>query len=113
MEVYIDHNRFVDPWARLEVREQKVIAIDFDETISDNYTGWPIVMQLLEKMGYHVVICTSRKPEDHEDLQYIVDKGYKVYYTGGKAKERFMQTLGIRVGIWIDDNPYAILNDLY
>lgn len=108
----IPHNKFVDPWARLELHEPKVVAIDFDETISDNPSAWLMVMKTLEMCGYHVVVCTWRYPHTHpEDLQFLVDKGYVIFYTGLRCKQEFMKEKGIDVAIWIDDNPFAILND--
>jgi hypothetical protein len=104
----------IDPWARTDFmfQDPKVIAIDFDETISDNEPLWLQVMLALEKGGYHVVVCTWRTPTTYpEDLKFLVDKGFKVYYTSGQAKELYMARQGIKVAIWIDDNPFAILND--
>lgn len=102
-----------DPWGRQEflMQEPKVVAVDFDETISDNEHGWLQVLLLLEKIGYHVVICTWRKPTDYpEDLKFLVDKGFAVFYTSQQAKQDYMKAQGIDVAIWIDDNPFAILN---
>lgn len=103
----------VDPWSRQSFMayEPKVIGVDFDETISDNEDAWLNVMLLLERHGYHVVIVTWRKPTEWpEDLQMFVDKGFKVYYTSRQAKKTFMEQQGIKVSIWIDDNPFAILH---
>ena len=105
--------RSIDPWARTSFLDEspKVIAVDFDETISDNEAGWTLVLSLLEKIGYHVVICTMRRPTDYpEDLKFLVDKGYKIYYTSHQAKQKYMAAQGIKVAIWVDDNPTAILN---
>lgn len=101
-------------WERQEFLgyEPKVVAFDFDETISDNEIAWLGVMQLLERSGYHCIICTWRKSTEWpEDLQMFVDKGFKVYYTSRQAKQVFMAKQKIRVDIWVDDNPFAILND--
>lgn len=106
--------RACDPWARQEfqMKDPKVVAVDFDETISDNEHGWLQVLLLLEKIGYHVIICTWRKPTDYpEDLKFLVDKGFTVYYTSQHAKQDYMKQQGINVAIWIDDNPFAILHN--
>lgn len=106
--------RAIDPWARTDfmMAEPKVVAVDFDETISDNEDGWLKVLALLEKIGYHVVICTWRFPTTHpEDLQFLVDKGYAVFYTSLQAKQEYMAAQGINVDIWIDDNPLAVTQD--
>jgi hypothetical protein len=107
------HNKMVDPWSRqaFMAYEQKVIGVDFDETISDNTEGWLNVLLLLERIGYHVVIVTWRKPTEWPtDLDFLVDRGFKVYYTSRQAKKQYMEQQGIKVSIWIDDNPFAILH---
>lgn len=106
--------RAADPWGRQEFQmlEPKVIAVDFDETISDNEDGWLRILELFEKIGYHVVVCTWRTPTTYpEDLQFLVDRGYSVFYTSLQAKKEYMAAQGVDVAIWIDDNPFAILND--
>lgn len=110
----INWNRFVDPWSRADHFEQaKVVAVDFDDTISDNPEAWLRVMKTLEACGYVVVVCTWRSPTTApEDLQFLVDKGYKIYYTSFTAKRAFMRKQGIDVAIWVDDDPEAIFNDL-
>lgn len=108
------HHKMVDPWSRQDFMayEPKVIGVDFDETISDNEEAWLAVMMLLEMHGYHVVIVTWRKPDEWpSDLKRFVDKGFKVYYTSRQAKKTFMEQQGIKVSIWIDDNPFAILHN--
>ena len=108
--------RGCDPWGKLDflVQGPKVVAVDFDETISDNETGWVKVLELLEKIGYHVVICTWRTPDTYpEDLKFLVDKGYTEFYTSLRAKREYMKEQGIEVAIWIDDNPWAVDNDAH
>lgn len=91
---------------------QKTIGIDFDETISDNPIGWLKAMESLEKTGYRIVVVTWRSPETYPaDLQFLVDKGYKVFYTSWKAKRPYMESKGIKIDIVIDDNPWAWDND--
>jgi hypothetical protein len=106
------HHKMVDPWSRnaFMAYEPKVIGVDFDETISDNPEGWLQILLLMERIGYHVVIVTWRKPTEWPtDLDFLVDKGFKIYYTSRQSKQKFMNAQGIKVSIWIDDNPSAIL----
>lgn len=106
--------RNIDPWARTDFLEYgpKVVAFDFDETISDNPVAWLAVMLMLERQGYQCVVVTWRTPTMYpEDLSFLVDKGFAIHYTSGHAKQKYMERKGIKVAIWVDDNPYAILND--
>lgn len=96
-----------DQWEK-----RKVVGVDFDETISDNPIAWLKVMASLEQSGYQVVVVTWRSPQTYpEDLQFLVDKGYKIYYTSFKAKRPYMKEQGVPISIWIDDNPWAVEND--
>lgn len=109
----INWNNFIDPWSRTDHFEaQKVVAVDFDETISDDPAAWLSVMRTLELSGYVVYVVTWRSPTTApEELQFLVDKGYRIFYTSFKAKKRYMEQQGIKVAIWCDDNPAAILED--
>lgn len=114
LEVAQPKMRVPDPWSRSDFLDTvpKVVAVDYDETISDNESGWLQVLLLLERIGYHVIVCTWRTPSTYpEDLQFLVDRGFNVYYTSLHAKKEYMELQGVNVSIWIDDNPFAILND--
>lgn len=108
----INWNRYIDPWTITDHFErEKVVAVDYDETISDNPGTWLQVMRLLELGGYVVYVVTWRFEYECEELQFLVDKGYKIFYTGRKAKKLHMLSYDIDVAIWIDDNPFAVEND--
>ncbi|BDR25888.1 hypothetical protein RVBP17_0690 [Pseudomonas phage sp. 30-3] len=88
----------------------KTIGVDYDDTISQDDNGWLSVLLALEHIGYRVVIVTYRNPTCYpEDLQFLIDKGYKVYFTSQHAKRTYMENLGIDIDIWIDDSPESIL----
>lgn len=108
-----DWNRYIDVrTSGVEMADPKVVAIDFDETISDNPGTWLQVMKCLKLGGYQVVVCTWRSPDTcPEDLKFLVNKGYKIYYTSLRCKKEYMEEQGIDVSIWIDDYPYAILHN--
>lgn len=98
---------FDDQW-----EPRRVVAFDFDETISDNPPAWLKVMASLERSGYQVVVVTWRTPQTYpEDLQFLVDKGYKIYYTSFQAKRKYMESIGVNISIVVDDNPWAWDND--
>lgn len=88
----------------------KTIAFDFDQTISDDPHLFTSVMGIFEHFGWHVIVVTYRLPHVcPEDLDFLKEKGYKVYFTGHKAKDEFMREEGIHVDIWVDDEPQTIV----
>lgn len=94
------------------MHETTVFSFDFDNTISRDPEGFLAVMELLEKRGHICYVVTAR-PSDlcPEDLDFLEDKGYKVFFTELKAKRPFMRAQGINIDVWIDDSPGAVLND--
>lgn len=91
---------------------QKVVAVDYDDTISHHDSAWLKILKAFELTGYRVIIVTYRQPNMcPEDLQFLKDAGYKVYFTGQKSKREFMRRLNIDVNIWIDDKPETVLFD--
>lgn len=91
---------------------KRVVAVDYDETISAHETGWLKVLYALEQIGYTVVIVTFRKPDCYpEDLQFLIDKGYKVFFTSQVGKREYMRQQGYTIDVWIDDTPASVLFD--
>jgi hypothetical protein len=39
-------------------------------------------------------------------------KVHGFYFTAGKGKEKFMYAQGIRIDVWVDDNPRAIIQSM-
>lgn len=84
------------------------IGIDFDETISLAPDMWLNIMSIMEKNGFNVYVVTWRYAHEYpEDLKFLVDKGYKVFYTGRLNKRHYTASKGINIDIMIDDSPEA------
>lgn len=91
---------------------QKIVAVDYDDTISHHDSAWLKILKAFELTGYRVIIVTYRKPDCcPEDLDFLVKAGYKVYFTGQVSKRQFMLARGIKVDIWVDDTPESIIFD--
>lgn len=89
-----------------------VYSFDFDNTITRDPVGTLAVMHMLGQRGHTVYVVTARHWDVcPEDLDFLRDKGYKVFTTGLKAKRKFMGEQGIHVDVWVDDSPEAILKD--
>ncbi len=87
-----------------------LIAIDFDETLTRDAELWRAFIDLSERLGHRVVCVTARR--DTEDNNDTIDGWMRlhcvdvpVYFTGLASKVDHMAKLGIKVDIWIDDDP--------
>ncbi|UOL47879.1 HAD-like domain protein [Pseudomonas phage vB_Paer_PsCh] len=94
--------------------EPFVIAFDYDETISLYPLAFQVVMDTFRGFGgaFNVIVVTARHPDNSGELEWLRDYGFPIYFTAQKAKRPFMENLGIKVSVWVDDNPFSVDNDL-
>lgn len=88
-----------------------IFALDYDNTFSRNPRFWETFIEEAFGYGYSVYIVTSRgedTPIEHHD--YLKDE-HKVHtiYCNYRAKKLVTEQLGIKIDIWIDDNPKYIV----
>jgi hypothetical protein len=79
-----------------------VFAIDYDNCWTVDPELWGQFANTAIDHGHTVLIATFR-PESHQ----VGPVPVQVIYTAGKAKKAFLETKGIKVDIFADDNPYA------
>lgn len=90
------------------------IAFDYDGTISEDLAGWLEVMHSMKARGHEIFVVTFRdeRYDMNDDLQFIYDEDFEIYYTRGVAKRWWCEQFGPgNVDVWIDDKPEAILNN--
>lgn len=93
----------------------KTIAIDFDDTITADPLMWRSVIGRMRDRG-HKVICVTGRRFNAENKQAIdeylaeCDIELTVFYTNLGSKIRYMESTGLKVDIWIDDNPQALVH---
>jgi hypothetical protein len=87
-----------------------LIAIDFDWTLTRDPVLWSQFLSLAQAGGHRVVCVTARRLTDddydtiHEWMQsHGID--IPVYFTELASKVDFMDRIGSKVDIWIDDDP--------
>ena len=84
------------------------MAFDFDLTITRDPEYFLEMMRKARDRGHEVMIVTGR--HEHEPLPPLYQE-FPIYYTGRKAKKRFMEFRGIVIDVWCDDDPLRILQD--
>ena len=77
-----------------------IIGLDYDGTITRNKDFWLDFLKMANLAGVRVVVVTMRF-----ESEPITDFPAQVYYSGRQAKKPFMESVGVDVNIWIDDNP--------
>lgn len=86
------------------------IGLDYDDTITRDPAMWMSIISIMQQSGHKVYIVTWRTEKECKEIPAIILEWVDgTYPTSRKAKEKYMYSQGIRIDVWIDDNPSAIL----
>jgi hypothetical protein len=91
-----------------------IVAIDYDETITENVGAWKEIIKTMNFMNFTVLCVTYRQPDcDPHELDWL--KGYveEIIFTGQTAKRKFCIEQGWEVDVWIDDEPMSITHNYH
>lgn len=83
------------------------IALDYDGTYSADPEFWNGFIVSAHHRG-HEVVCVTRRHESQ-----AITMPCAVHYTDYWAKVPFVEQLGIKIDIWIDDEPKWLLHNEY
>lgn len=86
------------------------IGLDYDGTYTEDPATWLQVVKTMLAAGHMVTVVTMRYPSECEGLidPDLLGLGVRVVPTSRMAKAPFMDQLGIKIHIWIDDHPEAV-----
>jgi len=87
-----------------------LIAIDFDDTLTTDSVLWSKFIESAKSLGHRVICITARR--DTEDNNESIERWMTmhgvhlpVYFTGLSSKVEHAKKIGLKVDIWIDDDP--------
>jgi len=86
------------------------IAIDFDETLTRDAELWCAFVRAARKLD-HRILCVTSRPQTEDDVdtvdEWFAKAGFTlpVYFCSHESKVAYMASLGIKIDIWIDDDP--------
>lgn len=91
------------------------ISIDFDDTYTRDPDLWNAFAQNAMKRGHTVYCVTLRAP--YQGDQVLNTIGHTIgesmcYFTSMQSKKNYMWKQGIRIDVWIDDMPDAIVSGI-
>ncbi len=87
-----------------------LIAIDFDDTLTMDSELWRSFIRSASVLGHRVVCVTARRDTDdnNETIRSWMEShgiDLRVYYSALGSKVEYMAKRGLKVDIWIDDDP--------
>jgi len=90
----------------------KVIAIDYDDTISLDVDAWRQIISLFTSLGFIVYVVTYRQSTQFDDMVMDIEGVRDYLFTNNTSKKKYCsEIVGIEVDIWIDDCPASIIFD--
>lgn len=89
-----------------------MLAIDYDETYTEDPEFWDLVIALAVARGHSVICATMRHEHEGDEIRkYLGHKVERIIFTGRKAKHQFVQEAGYYPSVWIDDSPHWLFQD--
>ena len=79
-----------------------LIALDYDGTYTKDPALWNQFIIDAVAAGHRIVTVTMRGP------RAALTVPMEVFYTGGTPKADYVKAQGLKVDIWIDDDPWLI-----
>ena len=91
------------------------IAIDYDDTFSADMPMWAEVISTMQSRGHHVIMVTARRgtDENYEEIRtWLTHFGVSIalYFTNLGSKLHWAESRGLKVDIWIDDDPRSLVH---
>lgn len=91
-----------------------IIAIDYDDTFTADPWLWSTFIKNAENRGHRILIVTARRDteENHDELNAVLDHWgcqIPVIFASLGSKLREVEKRGIKVNIWIDDDPEKLV----
>jgi hypothetical protein len=89
-----------------------LIALDFDDTYTRDPVTWDRFIILMQTAGHRIICVTMRSKAEGAQVHEALDPfDVPIFFTNRAAKKPFMNELSVNVDVWIDDNPFWILNN--
>lgn len=87
------------------------IALDYDGTFTLDPDVWAELIDTLHRNSSNVVVVTSRNMKDPVEYAYwFAQNEIPIIYCDYEAKKDVCERLGVKIDIWVDNDPYYIVN---
>lgn len=90
------------------------IGLDYDGTFTEDPEYWNNMIQYGNLHGHTYYLVTSRPEDEYEDIyKSVMIPIDNIHFTSGVAKIPYMESQGIEIDVWIDNEPEYITEDKY
>lgn len=95
------------PGSKKEKRKL-LIALDYDECITEDIDFWIQFIKLAMRFGHEVVVVTSRYQKNAPEIQRTIGYHAPIVCTEQNPKRAFCEEHQMFFDIWIDNRPETI-----
>jgi hypothetical protein len=91
------------------------ISLDYDDTYTRDPKMWNTVVTQMKLSGHNVYLVTMRTPEQGLEVLSTIGRligAENCFFTSMQGKRNYMWKKGIKIDVWIDDMPDAILRGI-
>lgn len=91
------------------------LSLDYDGTYTRDPDTWDKIVQTFKEAGHKVYLVTMRYdvPKEADEVRKALEgKVDGIFFTGRKAKQKFMYEQKIDISVWMDDMPIFINQDV-
>ena len=91
----------------LSPSRQLTIALDYDDTYTEDPAFWAAVVDVSRKFGHRFICVTARRKtfDNMKELRETLPHGVEAHFSYDEPKADYAKRHGIAVDIWIDDRP--------
>ncbi len=86
-----------------------VFCLDFDNTFTAAPELWTEFCGSAWEKGHRVICITARTNPDKSLVTNVIPPWVEAFFCLGVPKRKFAESIGIKVDVWIDDCPEAIV----
>jgi hypothetical protein len=87
------------------------IGLDFHDTYTKDPIFWDQVIFLAQRYDHEVYVVTAAAEGEDEDVYDVPVPLEQIFFTARNAKHQFMKAEGIKIDVWIDNEPEFIKED--
>lgn len=90
--------------------EPKTINVDYDGTFDTNPEMWSLFIKEAYFRNYKIY-CISQRTDNEENREELINAlplCVEIHLTNHNGKKQWAEVHGIKIDIWIDNNPMSI-----
>lgn len=90
----------------------KTIAIDIDKTWSIHPQAFSACYNLFRSFEFRAIVITRHNQPIDKLIRLGINTSHEYYCSNGVSKKKYLDSIGIKVDVWIDDDPSSIIETL-